>query len=769
MSRNPMRAASMLAAMIALGTESLAGQDPDLPPDEGSAFTAAAVGAGSPTAGRMEYAVRRVTADIEVDGHLDEPGWATAAPISLDWETAPGDNEPAPVRTECHLAYDASALYLGCRALDPDPGSIRAYITDRDGTRGHDRIILSLDPFNDARRAFEFGVSAVGVQNEGVYDEMQRSADGSWDAIWESAGRIDERGYVIEAAIPFRSLRFPSGRAPQTWGFHLRREWPRTTSVETRSMIWDRSEACVLCQANHATGIRPPDPRLDVEIVPTLTATKTDRRETFPAGSLTGGSPEPEAGLDARWAVTTDVSLNLTVNPDFSQVEADAPQLDVNRRFALFFPEKRPFFLEAADLFRTPLRAVFSRSVADPVFGSKLTGKLGDHAVAAMFTLDEVNNLIFPGSQGSSSTSLDRRAGTTFVRLRRDFGASNTIGVLYTGRVSEGYHNHVAGADLFFRPLPAFRVSLQALRSWTAYPEEVARGFGQPETGFAGHAGRVDLAYRTRNWYASARAWAFDPEFRADAGFMPRVDARGVGVSGARNFWGAGPLTRIGINAGFSRTEDWGGRLTDQNVWMMLDVYGPWQSNVWINPSVSRERFGDEVFTLTGVWGGLSLRPSGAIGLGLWGSAGEAIDFANGRKGRQLSLNSKASVRIGHHLDLRGSLRYQRMTHRDSWVFSTRVAELRGVYSFSTRAFFRALVQLRDTDRDPARYDAPVRPSENGWLTQLLFSYKVNPLTVFFLGYGDDRQGFTDADLTRVPLTQRERAFFVKLGYAWRP
>lgn len=175
MSRSPMKRTTMLAAMIALGTGSLAGQEPDLRPGKGSAFAAGAAGAGGTPAERAEYALHRVTDEIRVDGHLDEPGWTTAAVISLDWETAPGDNEPAPVRTECHLAYDVSALYLACRAFDVDPGSIRAYIVDRDGTRGHDRIILSLDPFNDARRAFEFGVSAVGVQNESVYDEARAS------------------------------------------------------------------------------------------------------------------------------------------------------------------------------------------------------------------------------------------------------------------------------------------------------------------------------------------------------------------------------------------------------------------------------------------------------------------------------------------------------------------------------------------------------------------------------------------------------------------
>ncbi|HSR42269.1 MAG TPA: DUF5916 domain-containing protein, partial [Longimicrobiales bacterium] len=395
-----------------------------------------------PPGRRIEYPVRPAASAIDVDGRLEEPGWLAAEPIPLPWETAPGDNAPAPVRTECYVTFDEERLYLACVARDPDPDRIRAYITDRDDTEGHDRVVFALDPFDDARRAFEFGVSALGVQSDAVFEEQSGESDASWDAIWSSAGRIAPEGWVVEAAIPFRSLRFPAG-GDRAWGFHVRREWPRSDRVETRSMHWDRDRACQLCQANRVTGISGVSPGLDVELVPTLTARVAEARRDFPAGELEGPGPEPEVGLDARWGVTTDLTLNATLNPDFSQVEADAPQLDANTRFALFFPEKRPFFLEGAELFRTPVEAVFTRTVVDPVVGMKATGKLGASAVGAMVALDETNVLLLPGNQGSESVSLDQRVLSAVGRFRRDVGASGTVGALYTARVADGYGNHV--------------------------------------------------------------------------------------------------------------------------------------------------------------------------------------------------------------------------------------------------------------------------------------------------------------------------------------
>lgn len=721
--------------------------------------------------GRAEYEISRATSRVELDGYLNEAAWNGAMPIPLLLETFPGDNAPARVRTECYLTFDADRLYVGCVAHDSAPAGIRAYITDRDGTSGHDRIVVAFDPFNDARRAFEFGVSPLGVQSDAVYEEQAGDADPSWDAIWSSAARITDGGYVVEAAIPFKSLRFPATDGVQTWGFHARREWPRSELVQTRSFYWDRSQACLLCQANLVTGIQGVSPGLNVELVPTLTASKVDIREEVATGRMVGGPVHPEVGLDARWGITTDLTLNATVNPDFSQIEADAPQLDVNTRFALFFPERRPFFLEGADFFQTPIQAVFTRTVADPAFGTKLTGKVGGAAVGGMVALDEVNNLLFPGNQGSAAASFAEQVWTAVGRYRRDVGASSTVGGLYTGRAAGEYGNHVVGADAFLRPLPALSVSAQVLHSETSYPGEVADEFAQPTGRFGGNAAAVRLGYGTRNWSANLFGRALDPTFRADAGFVTRVDLKAVDAWVSRFFWG-GPdafLTRTELSGGVWHTENWEGRLGEEGVWMNVGFRGPWQSDVWVNPTIDRQWFAGEVHEFAQLWSGFSLRPSGSLGIDFFGMVGGAVDFANAREAHQVTLSPSVDVRLGRRIDLRGSMRWQRQSLEGRTIFRAVVSELRAVYNIDARTFVRALVQLRDTHRNPEMHRDPVSPERTSVAAQLLFSYKVNPLTVFFLGYSDDRLGLTQADMTRVPLTPMQRAFFLKLGYAWRP
>ncbi len=719
---------------------------------------------------RTEFEARLATGDIRVDGRLDEPAWATADSVPLPWETSPGDNRPAPVETACYVLFDPRRLYFACRAFDPDPGAIRAFITDRDDVTGHDRVVLSLDPFDDARRAFEFTVTALGVQADAVYDEQTGVADDSWDAIWESAGRIDDDGYVVELAIPFRSLRFPDNDDLQRWGFHARRRWPRSNLVELRSMRWDRGNACQLCQANVLTGIRQVSPGLNLEVTPTLTARRADVRPS-PDGEFQNGSFDPEPGLDLRWNPTSGVALNLTANPDFSQVEADAPQLDANNRFALLFAEKRPFFLEGADFFSTPLRAVFTRTVADPVGGTKATGKIGGNAWGAMFTLDRLNNLLFPGNQGSSPASLEDEVAATVVRFRRDVGASGAVGALYTGRLSDEYSNHVVGADAFFRPLPALSLRTQYLHSATRYPAGIAAEHQQPGGRFAGDAARLSATLANREWSLHVNASALSPGFRADAGFIPQVDNRGIEAWGGRSVFpdNDGFFTRVGASAGGWHYENWEGRLTEDGAWFSTSFDGPWQSNVWTSPTWLRSYYDGRTYGLFELWGGASLQPTGNFSLAIDGVVGDGIDFRNSRRGRQLALRPSLGLRVGRHLDLRASGSFQRMTFDGARIFTALVSQLRAVYNLDPRTFVRAVLQYRDTDRNSATNPGLATLEDRGLSTQLLFSYKVNPLTVLFVGYSDERRAEDPVDGDVIPLTQTDRALFIKLGYAWRP
>jgi hypothetical protein len=734
------------------------------------------------TDGRLRYAVASTEGAVSVDGHLDDPGWAGAVVIPLSWEVSPADNGTAPVSTECRLTHDANNLYLGCMAQDPDPERIRAYIVDRDGIGGHDRITLTLDPFNDQRRAFQFGVSALGVQSDAVLSQNGAGnpnagpgatpADPSWDAIWSSAGRITETGFVVEAAIPFQSLRFPRDAAGRAWGAYFTRWWPRSSNVELRSAPWDRDDSCVLCQANAVTGISGGTPGANVQLTPTFTSARHEARAT-PRDRLTADPITREVGLDAQWGITSDLTLNLTANPDFSQVEADAAQLDVNNRFALFFPEKRPFFLEGADFFGTPIRAVFTRSIVDPTAGAKVTGKLGGSALGLLVAQDRSNSLLIPGSQFSRTALLDEPVVTTVGRFRRDVGGTSTVGALYTGREGQGYANRVGGVDAFYRPVPSVTLQAQLLHARTRYPGSVVEQFDQPDGWLAGEALQLRALWSTRQWQVSGDFRQADPDFRADAGFVTQAGVRGGNVNVSRRWWGDADrwFSQLRVEAGSWLNRDFDGNQLNGGMWLGLGYQGPGQISIGVWPNLFMKEFyaGRTYDDMSQLWFDVRAAPSGRWSIGLNGNVGDAIDFANERLGHEVRLSPMASLRLGRQIQLELSLTHQRLDHENRRVFTASLGQLRAIYNFGTRSFVRALVQVRRTDRNTDVWISDVDRRDEGLFTQLLYAYKVNPQTVFFLGYSQDGVGAIDLDRRRTPITVRGRTLFLKLGYAWRP
>ncbi len=452
------------------------------------------------------FTVSRTTSEITIDGQLTEAGWEDATVIDLPFEWFPGENVKSPVETECLLTFDEVNLYVGFRAHDPEPEKIRAHLMDRDQVDTlvqDDYVGFMLDTFNDQRRSFQFRINPLGVQAEAVNSRV--SEDWEWDLIWDSAGRIDDEGYTVEVAVPINQLRFPAGKESLTFGFDAMRSWPRSVRHRMVSRYWDYDDSCIMCQFAQVSGFQGLDPGYNVEINPTLTSTRTDRREDFPDGNLESGDVDVDPGLTGRWGITPNLTFTGTVNPDFSQVEADVAQLEVNERFALFFPEKRPFFLEGVDYFETPMRAVFTRTVADPVWGTKLTGKIAEGALGVFLTQDRINNLIIPSNQFSEMESVDQDVTGAVLRYRRDIGRSSTIGVLYTGREATDYHNRVAGVDGVIQLASSDTLEFQYLYSDTLYPEEVAERQNQSPDAFGGNGFTVGYRHRTRScdWSAS--------------------------------------------------------------------------------------------------------------------------------------------------------------------------------------------------------------------------------------------------------------------------
>jgi hypothetical protein len=714
------------------------------------------------------FAITRATSEIKVDGVLDEDAWAKATVIPLLYEWAPGDGIAPPVQTECLVTFDRTSLYIAFRAFDPEPKKIRAHLMDRDDTDTlilDDHIGVMIDTFNDERRGFQFRVNPLGVQADAVFSEQDGIEDFSWDMMWASVGKITPDGYIVEIALPLKQLRFQPGAGSQTWGFEAFRSWPRNVRHRITSAYRDRNKSCLLCQENKISGLEGLAQGRNLEFDPTATFSRTDARTPPSASSLTNGGITTDAGLTARWSVTPNMTLNGTVNPDFSQVEADVAQLDVNNRFALFYPEKRPFFLEGLDFFTTPIQSVFTRTVADPYFGAKLTGKQGSNAMGFFVTRDRLNNLVIPSNQESAFASLDDAVTTMVGRYRRDIGQGSTIGAMFAGREGKDYHNRQVGVDGYWRISQADAVRVQYLRSDTAYPESIVADYDQPAGNFGGNGTWVDYQHISRTWAAFGNYESYSAGFRSDTGYVPRVDYRNVlGLAQRRFQRGVGSwFNTIGVGMRGWRMTDDNWTLTDQTVAGFVNYTGPYQTTGQFNMARDvivyqgvRYEYPRRIFIA-------GIKPAGGLNIQMVGRWGGGVDFANGRKatqalqcGPQIDYNpiSRISLRLSYNLD--------QLSVEQGRLYRANLTQFRMLYHLNVRTFVRAILQYTDITRDPSLYGFPVDGRSRKLFSQYLFSFKLNPQTVLFAGYSDNALASQSADLLR-----QNRTFFIKLGYAW--
>ena len=377
------------------------------------------------------------------------------------------------------------------------------------------------------------------------------------------------------------------------------------------------------------------------------------------------------------------------------------------------------------------MRAVFTRTLADPDGGLKLTGKVGGSTnnVIGLFTAqDRITNLLFPSNQTTSGTSLDQRAWTTVGRFRRDLGRSSHAGLLYTGRFGAGYFNQVAGPDVFYQLGVSLRFNGQYLASITEYPDSVAAGFHQPNGSFAGGALSLALNYGTNHWDAGISYIDLSPRFRADVGFVPRVDTRTLGARlGPLFYRGRGWFNVIGFGPFISQTRNHTGTLTDQDLGISASYQGPFQTQLYLQFFNHRERYLDRLYNLSRTTGYLDLKPIAGVGFNAQWQIGDGIDYTNAREAKEVTVLSAAEVSLGRGLTLDLSDTYQRLTDRGTGIFTANIVQSKVAYNFSVRTQLRAILQYRDVQRNITKYTLPADPNEKGLLGQFLFSYRVNP------------------------------------------
>jgi len=715
-------------------------------------------------------AVRRTAGPIRVDGDLSDPGWKGAAVIDTFWETQPGDNEPPKVATRALLAYDEKYFYIGIDALDPQPAAIRAPYVDRDQIIGtDDNVAVFLDTRNDRRSAVEFRINPRGSQGDASWNDATGTEDFSPDFFYDTAARITATGWTGEYRIPFSSLRYPKAE-PHTWGILVWRNYPRDFRYAFHSSQIPRGSNCLICHMRTVTGLSGLPEGGHLVVAPYATARQDARPDGGPGSRLETDSIEGDAGLDVKWTPGSNHALDATVNPDFSQVEADAAQIAVNRRFALFFPEKRPFFLEGVDLLETPIQAVYTRTITSPRWGLRGTGKIGDSAYTLLVTEDRGGgSVILPGPTFSNFAPQDFRSIVAIGRLRRDFGDS-FAGLLVTDReIRGGGHNRVLGPDVSWRPSASDQVTAQFLWSDSETPNRPELAGEWDGRDISGAAADLRWTHFTRapEWFVHYRE--LGRGFRADVGFVPQVGLRFGEAIGGWNFYPTGLLNRVRPQGFYSYSEDRDGSLIDRNVVPGVLLLGQRNLQAQVDLNLGATRIGDQVFSRTNVFFFFQVDPSRRFSrFEVDGNVGEEYDFENGRVGDGLRLSTTMTIKPTDHLALEfignhQTLDVEDVDGRGGRLFQAQTARLKATYTFTARALLRLIGQWVETERDPSLYRFEVSRRDGGFDGSALFAYKLNWQTVLFVGYGDNRSLSGNGDLVAAG-----RQFFLKVSYAFQ-
>jgi hypothetical protein len=729
---------------------------------------AATPAVAAPADGPLE--IRRIAQPIVVDGRLDEPAWADAATVDTWYETRPGDNVEPKVKNRAYLAYDDRFFYAGFEFEETSPGSIKAPLGNRDNVPSYtDYGGVIVDSNNDGRTAQMFLANARGIQ----YDALTSDASGedsSPDFFWDSAATISDSGWVLEIRIPFSSLRYTE-TDPERWGILLYRNHPREFRYQMFTSRLPRDSTCFICNVKPLTGLAGLPSGDHWVAAPYVNANRLDEPRDGVGTPLETGEGRGEIGLDAKWLPNPDTVLDLTLNPDFSQIESDVAQIGANERFALFFREKRPFFLEGADLFDTPIQAVYTRTFTSPRWGARATGSFGDNSYTVLAGEDGGGgSVILPGANSSDLADQDYGSSVTIARFRRDIGDS-FISALYTGReIDGGGHNRVFGPDFRWQVTEHDVVTGQLLFSDSRTPDRTDLADEWDGRGLSGHAAELWWYRQTSRWDTLTLVNDVSDGFRADNGFVPQVGFRRTFGEVGRSFYPEDrPISRLRLFAFGQHSEDQNGKLLFRELVPGVGFDSLLNSFFRLELRFDEVLAVEKTFKRRRIRQWVEIRPGGVFSrLFLRGTFGDEVDFANDRLGDGATVELGLTIRPSDHLELEldADRRWLDVVDEQGLagrLFTADVQRLRATYTLNARSWLRLIGQWVETVRDPRLYVDEVDPRSRLFGGSALFAYKLNWQTVLFVGYGDNRE--LD-ELER--LEPADRQLFLKVSYAFQ-
>jgi hypothetical protein len=685
----------------------------------------------------------------------------------------PGDGVPVTQPTSAFLSYDRQNLYVAFVCKDVR-GAVRGRLAKREDIQSDDQVAVYLDTFHDRRHAYLFAANPLGVQSDALLTEGQDD-DYNFDTVWRSEGRLTSDGYMVLLSVPFKSLRFPS--APmQDWGIALGRVIFRHDERAFWPYISKQYQGFAQQMAN-LEGIEAVSPGRNIQLIPYGTFTAA-RQLDEPTAAI-DSSARARVGMDGKVVLRDALTLDFTANPDFSQVESDEPQVTINERFEVLFPEKRPFFLENSSFFQTPVDLFFSRRIVDPGLGVRLTGKVGHWAIGVVGADDRNPRLIAPDSGAELTDELYPlpTASIGVLRVEREFGDQSGIGMFVSDRNAGGTWNRVYSLDARLKLNQNWVLTGQFIRSETQRQE---RGR------FVGPASQASLAYLGRHFEYVSNFQDRSPNFRADLGYIPRVDIREFGQN-ITYLWRpeSGPLISFGPTVAAAANWNRAGRLQEWfgNGEFEFDFVGATQ--VKISRINSYELYQNRGFRKHGTELSFFTERSkrfGTSGSINWGTAvnyepaPEVVPFL----GRSLGGAFGLTVRPTPRLSVAETYLYESLRARGSAstpgapsVYNNHLVRLKVNYQFTRALSLRAIIDYGAVLPNPGLINLERTKAITG---DVLLTWLLQPGTALYIGYNSQYQNFAvDPGVppsfrwTGAPTIPGGHQFFIKLSYLFRP
>jgi len=716
--------------------------------------------------------VSKVSSAIKIDGKLDDREWAGATLAENFVERSPGDMTEPEVETRAYITYDEDHLYVAFVCYD-DPASIRATMCQRDQFFGDDAVALLIDTYGDASWAYEFFVNPYGVQRDQLWTSVA-GEDHGFDLIWQSAAQITDSGYQVEIAVPFSSMRFPSGES-QNWKVDFWRTRPRESFKQYSWAAYDRNEQCWVCQWGTVDGIANVTPGKGMEVLASVVGNQSgslaDRQD--PESAFDNEKVDGELSIGGKYSISSNMTLEGTYNPDFSQIESDAAQIDVNTTIALFYPERRPFFQEGADIFRTLFNSFYTRTVNDPRYAAKLVGRSDKYAVGFLTALDENTPYMIPLEE----SSILLNTGESYVNVlrgSRSIGEDNRIGfILSDRRLDGGGSGSIAAFDHDIRLSRSWRFDGQYILSHTDEPDNLAATEGLNGTTFNngnqtvafdgesyfGDAAIARVRHNSRNVSMFLTYDHVSPTYRTQVGYDPVSNGRRMQFYSSYRFRPEqGLFERIQPQVYMERKWNYDGTrkniLTNFNLNSDLRLA---QTNVGISYNFGEQTWSGVEFE--GLWHVdmyVNSQPTNAIGFNLDVNYGRSVALSALTEGKETSVFAAVDFKPFDRLIIEPNMRYAHSVRADNGeeLYSGYITRTRFQLQANKELSVRLVVQYNDFSEK--------------WDIDPLLTYRIGSFSVFYLGSTYDYSNYLTGPNDQTDWRLSSRQFFAKFQYLFQ-